>query len=522
MADVSCFGLRPGAHHAVNAMLHALNAVLLFLLLRRTTGHEAPAALVAAIFAVHPLQVESVAWISQRKTVLSMALVLATLHAYAAWTRRGGAARYAAALAAFAAALAAKPTAVVVPLLLLAFECWPLGRFGGERRDVSSGSLFLKYVPFAVLAGASSIVTLLAQKQAAALGTLESHSLLTRLAHAIYSYAWYPARMVWPSGLSLFYPMDLGANATAKIALSAGFLLAALGMALVLAGSRPYVVAGIAWYGAALLPVSGLIPFGTQLVADRYAYLPLVGLFAALVWGLRDAALGRGRALGRLAALASVAAIVTLSLLTRAQLVTWRDSESLLSRGVARAPENVHALFNYGLWLAEAGRVDEALPLLTRAVELAPSFRTGGVNLGWALAKAGRLDEARARYEEALGLLPQDPPLLAELGRVLALLGRREEAESRLREAIRLDPASAAGHLLLGTLLHDGGRPQEAEPYLERSFALMPGDPRAGTALGTNLAALGRTQEALEVLRKAAVPGPAGDRARLEMKRLTP
>ncbi len=522
MADVSFFGLRPGAHHAVNALLHALNAALLFLLLRGATGRAAPAALASALFAVHPLQVESVAWVSQRKAVLSLALVLLSLLAYAAWTRRGGAFRYAASLAAYAGALAAKPTAVVVPLLLLAIDLWPLERFRGEKRAVPPGRLLLEKVPFAALAAAASAVTLLAQKQGEALGTLESHPLAERLAHAVFSYAWYPARTVWPAGLSLFYPMDLGAGAAAKVALSAALLLAAAGLAIVLFRRRPVVAAGVAWYGAALLPVSGLVPFGTQLVADRYAYLPLIGIFVVVAWAALGAVEGRGSAARGLAVLGSAAAILALSLVTRAQLATWRDSEALLSRGVARAPENVHALFNYGLWLAEAGRVDEALPLLARAASLAPTFRTGVVNLGWALAKAGRLDEARARYEEALRLFPQDSPVLAELGRVLALLGRREEAESRLREAIRLDPDSAAGHLLLGTLLHDAGRPREAEPHLERAAALMPQDARAGTALGANLSALGRKEEAIEVLRKAAVPGPAGDRARRELARLAP
>jgi Flp pilus assembly protein TadD len=520
MADVSLFGLRPGAHHAVNAGLHALNAALLFLLLRRATRRVAPAALAAALFAAHPLQVESVAWVSQRKTVLSMALLLLSFLAYEAWTRRGGRARYLGSLAAFAGALLAKPTAVVAPVLLLVLDVWPLGRAGTPPRGRGWGRLILEKIPFLAVAAAGSILTLLAQREGGALGTLLSFPLLTRLADTVFAYAWYPARMVWPSGLSAFYPTELGAAAAAKLAASAAFLLAALGTAALLARRRPFVAAGAAWYGVALLPVCGLVQFGTQIVADRYAYLPSIGLFAVVAWASSDAVASRGPAVRRAAAGVAAILVLALALATRAQLGVWRDSESLLSLGVKRAPDNVHAQLNYGLWLAEEGRVEEALPHLSRAAALVPGFPTAQIDLGWALSKAGRLEEARARYEEAWRLKPGDPALAADLGRVLARLGRSAEAETRLREAVRLDPKLAAGHLLLGTFLHDQGRTAEAQPEIEIALTLSPGDPVAKTVLGANLAALGRKEEAVRILREAAVPGPTGDRARLELEKL--
>lgn len=516
MADVSLLGLRPGAHHAVNASLHALNAALVFLLLSRATRRAALAAIAAALFAAHPLQVESVAWIAQRKTVLSMALLLLSFLAYEAWTRRGGAARYLVSLAAFAAAVSAKPTAVVGPALLLAMDAWPLGRLDAR----SLGRRLLEKVPFVAFAAAASVLTVLAQSEAAALGTLASHPWPARLAHVAAAYAWYPAKLVWPSGLSLFYPTELASGGVLKLSASVAFLLAALGGTLLAARRRPYIAAGAAWYAIALLPVSGLVAFGTQLVADRYFYLPSVGVLAVVVWTVGDIAERRSVALRRAAALVGALAVLALALATHRQLAFWSGSATILSRGVETAPSNIHALLNYGLWLAEDDRVPEALPYLERAVAIAPGFRTGQVNLGWALAKAGRLDEARAYYDEALRLFPEDAPLQSEFGRVLARLGRVDEAEARLRDAVRLDPRFAPARLLLGTLLYDRGRFPEAETHLESAVALAPGLPMAKTALGANLAALGRKGEAIEALRAGAVPGPAGDRARLELEKL--
>ncbi|MBZ5640007.1 MAG: tetratricopeptide repeat protein [Acidobacteriia bacterium] len=512
MADVSLFGLAPGAHHAVNAGLHALNAVLVFLLLWRPTRRVAPAALAAALFAAHPLQVESVAWISQLKSVLSLALLLLSLLAYEAFARRGGWGRYLGSLALCLGALSAKPTAVVAPALLVVLDVWPLGRATVRR--------LVEKIPFVAAAAAAALVTVIAQEHEGALGTLQSHPWPVRLADAVFAYAWYPARIFWPRDLSLFYPTDLGPAALAKVASAAALLLAVLGAAILLARRGPYVGAGAAWYGIALLPACGLVPFGTQIVADRYAYLPSIGLFAALAWAVSDGTATRSPWVRRAAAILCGATVLALALATRAQLGVWRDSETLLSRGVERAPDNVHARINYGLWLAEEGRLGEALPHLERAVAIAPRFATARLDLGFALARAGRLEEAREQYEAAWRLEPRNATLAAELGRVLARLGLRDEAEAKLRESIRLDPRLEAGHLLLGTVLYDEGRFEEAEAHLETAAALAPGDPLAKAALGANLAALGRVAEAVRVLREAAVPGPSGDRARLELGKL--
>jgi len=522
MTDVSLFGMRAGAHHVVSAILHAVNAALLFFVLNAATGRRMPSLLAAALFAVHPLNVESVAWIAQRKSVLCMLFILLTLLAYVRWVLRGGRARYAMALVAYAAALASKPIAVVLPGLLLALDVWPLSRLPLEGRGTlrRAGWLLFEKAPFAVLAVAATLVTFAAQQEGGALGSFENFPVGLRLANTTFAYAWYLGRMVWPSGLSLFYPTTLGAGAALKVAASAIMLAAITAAVLSCARRQPYLLFGWTWYVVSLVPVAGLVQFGTQIVADRYAYLALIGPFAAIAFLGADAVQGRSVRVRRGAAALAVAAIVALAFGTGYALAPWRDSLSVLSRGYARAPDNVHVLTNLGLELVERERFDEGIALLTRAAEAIPLYSTVHVNLGYAFAKTGRLAEARAEYEIALPLRPDDAKLATELGRVLTQLGANEEAEARFLEALARDQELGTAWLFLGTLLHTEGRFADAEPALERAAALSPGDAKALTAWGMNLAALGRQDEAVAALRKAVALDPGFDRARTELQRI--
>jgi Tfp pilus assembly protein PilF len=511
MADVSLLGMRAGAHHGVNALFHAGNVALLFLFFDGATRRRVPSFVVAALFAVHPLNVESVAWISQRKSVLCMFFLLLTLLAYVAWARRGGRARYAMAVLACAAALAAKPIAVVLPALLLLLDFWPLRR---------KSLLLLEKAPFAILAAAASFTAWAAQQAGGALGTLRDCPVAERLARTIFAYAWYLVRMVWPTDLSLFYPTTLGSGAALKVASSA-ILLAVVTVAVIsFFGTKRYLAFGWAWYLVALFPVVGLVQFGTQIVADRYAYLALIGPFAALAF-LGDELVASRSAGARRAAVAAVGAVlVSLAFGTGYALVPWRDSVSIFGRGYERAPDNVHALTNLGLELVERERFDEGIALLSRAAEAVPLYRTARVNLGYANAKAGRLASARAEYEAALALRPDDAMLVMELGRVLTQLQLFDEAEARFKEAVRRDPELANAWLFLGTILYTQGRFVEAEPALERAAALLPKDARALTAWGVNLAALERRDEALATLRAAVRLDPGFERARTELERI--
>jgi Flp pilus assembly protein TadD len=505
MADVSMFGMRAGAHHAVNALFHALNAALLFLLFDRMTSRAAPSLVTATLFAVHPLNVESVAWVSQRKGVLSMVFILLAAHLYVSWTRRGSAWRYAAALAASALALAAKPIAVVIPGLLLTLDVWPLSRFPaapGERAP-SPARLVLEKLPFALLAAAAAVATWAAQSAFGAVGSLEDHPAISRLAHAAFAFAWYLWRMVWPRDLSLFYPTTLGPNAPLELAASTA-LIAALALTAWACRSRsPCVTFGVCWYAIALAPVAGLVNFGTQIVADRYAYLALIGPFAAIAFTGADLASRWSPAARRAVVAVTCAAGLVLAFATGSALAPWRSSLSILERGYERAPENIHAIANLGLELVKLGRYGEAIPLLKKAAAQRPRYTTVHSYLGYAYAQTGRPADARGPYEEAVRLEPEDVEVATELGQVLVRLGENDEAEARFRQAVSRDPGFGAAWKGLALLLASEGRAQEAEPAFERAAPLRPGDVALRTAWAANLTALGRREEALAVLREA-------------------
>ena len=346
MADVSAFGMRAGGHHAVNAVLHAANAALLFVLLHVTTRRRAPSLVAALFFAVHPLNVESVAWVSQRKSVLCMFLLLLTFLAYVAWTRGRGWGTYVAAVVGCAAALATKPMAVVLPGLLLLLDFWPLGRFPADEpgRLRSALRLVAEKLPFAALAVAASLATWAAQREGGALGSLGDHPWGVRLAHAAFAYAWYLLRMVWPIGLSLFYPTSLGDAAVPEVAGSVVVLAAVTAAVWLGARARPYLAFGWVWYVLALVPVIGIVNFGTQIVADRYAYLPLIGPFVAIAFLGADLLEGRSARVRNATASACAAAIFALAFGTGYALAPWHDSLAILTRGLRRAPDNVHAI----------------------------------------------------------------------------------------------------------------------------------------------------------------------------------
>jgi protein O-mannosyl-transferase len=515
MTDVSLFGMRPGAHHLVNAALHAINAALLLILFTRATGRLVPATAAATLFAIHPLNVESVAWISQRKSVLAMAFLLLAMSAYVGWVRHGRARSYVASVAFVAAALAAKPMALVAPLLLLALDVWPL------RREVGTLRLLVEKLPFLALAGAASVVTIAAQSAGGAIGSLEAVPAVARVTRAVFAYAWYLLRMVWPANLSLFYPTTLDPSAVARVAGAALLLAAVLVLTLRYARRLPYVAFAAIWYAAALLPVAGLVQYGTQIVADRYAYLALVGPFVALSYGVADAVDRLAPAARLRAQAASGACLLALVVAQQLTLPSWRDSDALFARGLARAPDNPHVLTNLGLLRVNEGRLDEGIELLSRAEKLVPLFRPLQVNLGYAYAQRGDLERARRHYEEALAIRGDDAAIVLELGRVLSQMGDLPGAEARMREAVSLDPGRARAHLFLGTLLHVQGRAQEARPILERAVSLDPADAPARLALGLVLEACGEPAGAAAALREAVRLDPKLTRARVELERIT-
>ena len=479
--DVRLFGLAPAGHHATSLLLHALNALLVFLWLARATGDRARSALVALVFAVHPIHVESVAWVSERKGVLSMAFGLLALLAWTAYAQQGRRGAYAAALAAHAASLAAKPTFVSLPLLLLLLDLWPLRRAPGAGGGPPAGSwarLAAEKLPFVALSCISSAVTLVVQQPA--LASAADVGPGVRLANAALAAVTYLRQLVLPTGLSVLYPYSL-APPLGAAALAAFGLAAVTGLVLARRRSRPWLTAGWLWFAVALVPMIGLVQVGHQAHADRYAYLPFLGLYIAVAASLPDTWLRRPLRCGAAAALALL--LLAGGALTWRRIGDWRDGVALFESAVRVEPGNVLALRH----------------------------------LGDALGRAGRLDEARARYEEALALHPRFVEARSDLALLLLRQGRDADAETELRRALALDPAFADAHASLGALLAQGGRFDEALVHLRAALEAQPRRPDVQRNLGLVLARLGRAEEAEAALRRAAAlePGSADAHALL-------
>lgn len=525
-ADWTLFGADPRGHHFVATLWHALNAVLAFLALRRLTGAIWLSAIAAALFAWHPLRVESVAWVAERKDVLSGAFGLATLWAYAGYAHARGAGKtavgwYLASLALFAGGLMSKPMLVTLPLVLLVLDFWPLGRITRQAWPRLLG----EKVPFLALSAAVSVVTVVAQRQ---VGTLsEVLPLGARLANAAVAVARYLGKCFAPFNLAVLYPHP-GWWPTAAV-VAAGCLIGAItAVAWAQRFTRPWLLAGWLWFLIALLPASGVVQVGIQSMADRYTYLPLIGVTVALLWTLRSALTAPSlRSFGWLAA-----ALVLTGCAARTwhQQGYWRDSLTLFDHTVRVTSDNYLAYNNRGHALYAAGRVDEAIADYRRSLEINPAYADAGNNLGHALAERGQpaaaiplyrtalaakpghreimvnlanalsdlgqLDEATRLYEEVLTREPQHVNALNGLGVVLAQRGRLDEAVARFTTALQADPGNAAAHGNLGNVAAMAGRRDEAVRHYQQALALKP-DSSTWYNLATLQRELGRTSDAV-------------------------
>lgn len=447
MLDVELFGLDAGAHHGTNLLLHALNALLLFAWLSRATGQQAPALACAALFAAHPLRVESVAWIAERKDLLSGACFWLALLAWDRYRRSARRGDLAAAIAAWILSLAAKPITVTLPLLLLVLDFWPYRRLAApaSRRRALREKLPL----FAIAAGFSAL-TLATQGRAGALGELGglelSLSLSERAANALWSLAHYVTDSVWPAQLGPLYPhpyLPGGVPPSARELAASAALVGSISLAAVALRRRaPALLAGWLWFGIALLPVLGLIQAGVQGRADRFSYLPQLGLFTALAFPLADWAGSRRRIC---ALLATAAAAVTLALaaVTREQLPHWRDAEALYRHALRAAPASGLLHIYYGLWLAQQGREPEALLQYEQAAGIPAYAIAAQVNRGALLESAGLAVDALAAFERAVELGPDSQPARHALAQALLRRGRRAEAMAQLAHARAVERRAA-------------------------------------------------------------------------------
>ena len=402
MADVQFFGTNPRGHHVVSVLLHAFNVVLLFFVLRRATGYVLRSATVAALFAVHPLNVECVAWVAERKSLLSMFFLLFAIAAYGWYARERSLGRYAVVFLLFALGLAAKPMIVTLPLLLVLWDYWPL-----QRLDLESGArltfvqLVAEKIPLFALSAASSWITLYAQRSGGALGNTELLPLSQRLGNAIYSYAAYLGKGIWPTGLAVFYPHPEGSLAAWKVLAAALLIVSITALAWRYRERHRYLLTGWLWYLVAMIPMIGVVQVGRQAMADRYAYLPFVGLFVIAVWGCAE--LFAQLKLSSFAAGAiATAVLVAYASMAFLQINYWHNSYTLFSHALAVTSRNGIAEDNLGTALMEMGRPDLAQPHFEAAAEFIPQLSTAHYNLGVLQQQQNHPDAARHEYELAL------------------------------------------------------------------------------------------------------------------------
>jgi Tfp pilus assembly protein PilF len=405
MADVQFFGTNPRGHHLVSVLLHALNVVLLFFVLRLATGYIVRSAFVAGLFAVHPLNVECVAWVAERKSLLSMFFLLLALAAYGWYANKRSVGRYAVVAALFALGLAAKPMVITLPILLLAWDYWPLSRFASdsETTDIrpTFAQLVTEKIPLFALSAASSWITIYAQHAGGALGNTELLPLSQRIANAAYSYVAYLGKGIWPAGLAVFYPHPEGSLAVWKVLAAALLLLGITALAWRYRKQQPYLLTGWLWYLVAMVPMIGVIQVGRQAMADRYAYLPFVGLLVIAVWGCAEL-FGQMKLSNFAQGAITVVVLVAYASTAFLQINYWHNSYTLFSHALAVTSRNGIAEDNLGTALMEMGRPDLAQPHFEAAAEFIPQLSTAHYNLGVLQQQQNHPDAARHEYELAL------------------------------------------------------------------------------------------------------------------------
>jgi tetratricopeptide (TPR) repeat protein len=488
MLDVSMFGRNAGRHHDVSAAIHTLNVLLLFLLLSRLTGAVWRPALVAALFAVHPLHVESVAWLAERKDVLSTTFWLLTTWAWLDWVETKTSARYALVLVLFALGLMAKPMLVTLPFTLMLLDYWPLGRAGFPP-------LWKEKAPLLAMAAVSSVVTVVAQRSGGAMQTLAGLPFPARAANAAVAYVWYLAKTAWPSGLAVFYPHP--GYLAAGPALGAALLVGAVTVVAIRGAERaPYAAVGWLWYVGTLVPVIGLVQVGAQATADRYTYVPLVGIFVAIAWGL--SAVVPEKPAARYAAAALCAAwILALVPVTRANVRHFADNVTLFTNAVAVTGDNCVAQNNLGLALMGQGKTDEAVLHYKEALRIKPDYLEAHNNLAVALRALNRNDEALEQLSQALALDPNSAIAHVNFGNSLVSKGEIDAAMEHYTRALRANPNLPDAEMNLGLILDRLGRHDEAIAHLRRGTALRPDDPAAHLGLANALAAAGAMDAAI-------------------------
>ena len=511
MLDASLFGTNAGPFHVGNVVLHAGASVLLFLALLRMTRKPWRCAIVAGIFALHPLHVESVAWVSERKDVLSTFLEMAAFLLYARYVESRNVRRYLAVTVVFALSLMAKPMLVTFPLILLLLDFWPLRRMAWPPRWAQAKPLIVEKLPLLALSAVASILTFVAQRTYGAVIELQRLSLSDRLANAALSYVAYIGMALWPANLGALYPGTVPAAGAAILA--ALVVMAITAVALRFAGSRPYLLCGWLWYVGMLVPVIGIVQVGIQARADRYTYVPLVGLSFAIVWAIADWSEGRPRA-RRAAAVVSGVILAALAVGAYRQAGYWRDSKTLFEHTIAITQGNYIMRNNLGVLLVDDGKIQEAAALYREALAFNPEYGDAHANLGHVLVKMGQYDAAADQLREAVRLKPDSAQALGDLGLVQVTRRDYQQAAHYIDEALRIRPDEAVDHSNFCFVLLHLGQLDQAVVQCHEALRLQSDLSNAHFNLGNVLVAQGRTADARAEFARAVSLDPANAAAK--------
>jgi Tfp pilus assembly protein PilF len=508
MLDVSLFGVNAGPQHIVNLMLHIAATLCLFVVFHRATGALGRSAFVAALFAAHPLHVESVAWIAERKDVLSALLWMITLWTYVNYVRETTWSRYCILIACYALGLMAKPMLVTLPFVLLLLDLWPLRRPLNIREKV----------PMFAMAGMSSVVTFFVQRASGAVVHLDFIPLSLRVGSAVGAYLAYIGQMFLPARLAVFYPLP---HSVSMLTLAVGLLaLAALTVVTILMmRTRPYLTVGWLWYVGTLVPVIGLVQVGVQSRADRYTYIPFIGLFVAIAWGMPEL-VDRLSLPKSILPAAAVASVLACGVIAHAQLRHWTNSTTLWTHTLDVTNENyfAHASLGYVLWTE--GKLDEAIVHYKEALRIRPVFAEAHNNFGVALARQGHLDEAVGEFLEAVRIEPGFKDAQNNLNATQAKLKERKDAITPYAEAVRLNPDSVEAHNNLGAAFAQQDRIDEAIREFTEALRIVPGNPDLLFNIAIMFQRKGQKDQAIQHLKSALSANPQHEDARRALDEL--
>jgi tetratricopeptide (TPR) repeat protein len=539
MLDVQFFGMNAGAHHMTSVFFHLANTLLLFLVFKRMTGCVWQSGFVAALFALHPLHVESVAWVSERKDVLSTFFWLLTMGGYLLYAERPGKIRFIIPLLFFALGLLSKPMLVTLPFVLLLMDYWPLGRFGDARMrfDIMGGPIrsdnpptpfnniqpvsenrrthFLRLVyekiPYFALTAVFCWMTIQAQQGKGAVGSLERFPIDVRISNALISYVIYIVKAIWPENLAAYYPHR--GMVSWWSGLGGGLLIIAVSiLAIRFVRQKPWFMVGWLWYLGTLVPVIGLVQVGAQAMADRYTYVPLIGLFIIAAWGLPELTAGWRNKKTTLA-LAGVCLSIILMFAAWLQVRHWKNSRTLFQHALEVTENNYFAHDGLGLYLATHEKHEEAIYQYSEAIKIRPDFAEAHNHLGNVYKIQGKSDEAIVHYKEALRIKPDYAQAHYNLGHLLAGQGKIAAAIQQYHAALKIKPEYPEVHYQLGFALMNQGKLDEAVGHYLKALNQRPSDAKIVNQLGYVLVKKGKIREAMILFSRAVQIEPDFARA---------